>query len=148
MLFRSEVTMFHLQKTFKSSLTMLTAIFAVMVINVGLTPSSFGEEVSSIARGGLLYDKWYKVIKAEKPTETHPAWPASNTKKKGDATQRCKACHGWDLMGKDGAYASGSYMTGIKGIKNMQGASVDRSEERRVGKECSDPCRSWWSAEL
>jgi thiosulfate dehydrogenase len=26
-------------------------------------------------------------------------------------------------MGKDGAYASGSYKTGIKGLKNMQGAS-------------------------
>jgi mono/diheme cytochrome c family protein len=81
------------------------------------------EEVSSIARGGKLYDKWFAVIGAAKPAETHPAWPASNTKKKGNATHRCKACHGWDLMGKDGAYASGSYKTGIKGLKNMQGAS-------------------------
>ena len=81
------------------------------------------EEVSSIARGGKLYDKWFKVIGAPKPSETHPAWPASNTKKKGNATHRCKACHGWDLMGKDGAYASGSYKTGIPGLKNMQGAS-------------------------
>jgi thiosulfate dehydrogenase len=81
------------------------------------------EEVSSIARGGRLYDKWFAVIGAPKPAETHPAWPASNTKKKGNATHRCKSCHGWDLMGKDGAYASGSYKTGIKGLKNMQGAS-------------------------
>lgn len=79
------------------------------------------EEVSSIARGGKLYDKWFKVIGAEKPKSTHAAWPASNTKKKGNATHRCKSCHGWDLMGKDGAYASGSYKTGIKGLKNMQG---------------------------
>ncbi len=81
------------------------------------------EEVSSIARGGKLYDKWFKVIGAQKPKDTHPAWPASNTKKKGNATHRCKSCHGWDLMGKDGAYASGSYKTGIKGLKNMAGAS-------------------------
>ncbi len=80
------------------------------------------EEVSSIARGGQLYDKWFKVIGADKPKDTHPAWPASNTKKKGDATHRCKSCHGWDLMGKDGAYASGSYKTGIKGLKDMLGA--------------------------
>lgn len=79
------------------------------------------EDDSSIARGGRLYDKWFKVIGAEKPEGTHPAWPASNTKKKGNATHRCKSCHGWDLMGKDGAYASGSYQTGIKGLKDMQG---------------------------
>ncbi len=87
---------------------------------------SFAEEVSSIARGGRLYDKWFKVIGAQKPKDTHPAWPASNTKKKGDATHRCKACHGWDLMGKDGAYASGSYKTGIKGLTDMKGAANDR----------------------
>ncbi len=84
---------------------------------------SYAEEVSSIARGGRLYDNWFKVIGAEKPKDTHPAWPASNTKKKGNATHRCKACHGWDLMGKDGAYASGSYKTGIKGLTQMQGVA-------------------------
>ncbi len=82
-----------------------------------------GEEVSSIARGGKLYDKWFKVVGADKPADTHPAWPASNTKKKGNATHRCKSCHGWDLLGKDGAYASGSYKTGIKGLTAMAGGS-------------------------
>ncbi|MES9906731.1 MAG: cytochrome c [Sedimenticola sp.] len=82
-----------------------------------------GEEVSSIARGGKLYDKWFKEIGAEKPADTHSAWPASNTKKKGNATHRCKSCHGWDLLGKDGAYASGSYKTGIKGLTAMAGGS-------------------------
>lgn len=93
-----------------------------------LTSSTIGiaaEIDSSITRGGQLYDKWFKVIGAEKPTDTHPAWPASNSKKKGDVTHRCKSCHGWDLKGKDGAYASGSYKTGIKGLKNLQGASND-----------------------
>jgi mono/diheme cytochrome c family protein len=94
-----------------------------MVSIVGFAQNGFAEEDSSIARGGKLYDKWFKVIGAEKPKDTHSAWPASNTKKKGNATHRCKSCHGWDLMGKDGAYASGSYKTGIKGLKQMQGAS-------------------------
>ena len=90
---------------------------------LGFSPATFAaEEISSIARGGKLYDKWYAVIGAPKPTQTHPAWPSSNTKKKGDATNRCKSCHGWDLMGKDGAYAKGSYKTGIKGLKAMNGA--------------------------
>ncbi len=86
------------------------------------SPVLSAELQSSIARGGLLYDKWFAVIKAEKPKDTHPAWPASNTKKKGNATYRCKSCHGWDLMGKDGAYASGSYKTGITGLRKFKGA--------------------------
>lgn len=88
-------------------------------------PTANAEEiVSSIARGGRLYDKWFKVIKAPTPEETHAAWPASNTKKSGNATQRCKACHGWDMMGAEGAYASGSYQTGITGVSGMAGAPV------------------------
>jgi mono/diheme cytochrome c family protein len=46
-------------------------------------------------------------------------------KEKGDATQRCKACHGWDVMGKDGAYKSGSYQTGISGLQAMAGKPND-----------------------
>jgi len=89
--------------------------------------SANAEEItSSIARGGVLYDKWYKVIKAPTPEETHFSWPASNTNKSGDATQRCKACHGWDLQGVDGAYATGSYQTGITGLQNMVGAPTDK----------------------
>ena len=84
---------------------------------------SYADEVSSIVRGGKLYDKWYTVAGVAKPDGTHPAWPASNTKKKGATTHRCKSCHGWDLMGKDGAYASGSYKTGIGGLTHLQGAS-------------------------
>lgn len=81
------------------------------------------EEESAIARGGQLYDKWFAVIGADKPKDTHKAWPASNTKKKGNATWRCKACHGWDLRGADGAYAQGSYKTGIGGLKAYDGGS-------------------------
>lgn len=103
----------------------LSLLVAISI--AAFTQASFAaEDVSSIARGGRLYDKWFKVIGTPKPENTHPAWPASNTKKKGNATHRCKSCHGWDLMGKDGAYASGSYQTGIKGLKNMAGASNDK----------------------
>ncbi len=109
-------------------MNMLKALSFLVVFAISSFPAtSFAaEEVSSIARGGKLYDKWFAVIGAPKPENTHPAWPGSNTKKKGNATHRCKACHGWDLMGKDGAYASGSYKTGIKGLKNMAGGSNDK----------------------
>jgi len=102
----------------KTIFSCLSVTFLILI-----SGSILAEEVSSIARGGQLYDKWFKVIGADKPKDTHPAWPASNTKKKGNATHRCKSCHGWDLMGKDGAYASGSYKTGIKGLRSFEGAS-------------------------
>src|SRR3546814_12994079 len=34
---------------------------------------------------------------------------------------------------------------GIVGVTNFLGVSPDRSEERRVGKECVSTCRSRWS---
>ncbi len=79
-------------------------------------------EAARIARGGRLYDKWYAVIDAEKPAGTHPAWPAANTEKQGATTWRCKSCHGWDYLGAGGAYATGSYETGIVGVLGMAGA--------------------------
>ena len=100
-------------------------VAAAIVTGVGLGGWAFGasaDDMSSVARGGKLYDKLYGVTKAEKPTANHPAWPASATGQKGDTTWRCKSCHGWDGLGKDGAYASGSYKTGIGGIKGMIGA--------------------------
>lgn len=95
------------------------AVLAAALAVGAFAPASADE--GAIAHGGKLYDKWFKVIKAPTPKETHMSWPASNTKKKGNATHRCKSCHGWDYMGKDGAYASGSYKTGITGLRNHAG---------------------------
>ena len=121
------------QRPIKGKFVMLKKIMTTAVLScataafmiVSMPTTTMAEDDSSIARGGRLYDKWYKVVDAPKPTETHKAWPASNTKK-GDATQRCKACHGWDLRGKDGAYASGSYKTGIKGLRGMENADLGK----------------------
>jgi mono/diheme cytochrome c family protein len=66
-------------------------------------------------RGGLLYDKWWVVNGAPSPTGNHPLYPPVGTKT-GSTTYRCKECHGWDYIGKDGRYESGSNYTGIKGV--------------------------------
>ena len=98
-------------------------IFGIAAIAL-LMANAVSADEGAIARGGKLYDKWFTLIKADTPNDTHSAWPASNTKKKGNATHRCKSCHGWDGLGKDGAYASGSYKTGIKGVNGMKGAEI------------------------
>ncbi len=82
-------------------------------------------DVWAIARGGQLYDNWISVTEADKPKGTHPAYPKAG-KKKGASTWRCKECHGWDYMGKDGAYSKGSHFTGIKGVRAMVGMDVNK----------------------
>jgi len=106
----------------KSAYTLLLAGLVGFAVAIPVQ----AEEESSIARGGQLYDKWFAVIGADKPKTTHHSWPASNTKKKGNATWRCKSCHGWDLRGADGAYATGSYKTGIGGLRAYDGGDAAR----------------------
>ena len=94
---------------------------------IGFSLPLQAEEESAMARGGKLYDKWYKVIDVDAPKKSHPAYP-SNKKyaEKPKDNWRCKECHGWDGKGVDGAYASGKHSTGIKGINGMSGADPDK----------------------
>ena len=105
----------------------------VMAIGLGLAglavavlvapPVAAGEMESSYARGGKLYDKWYKVVDVGAPKASHPLYPSDKKyAKKAKSNWRCKECHGWDYKGVDGAYASGKHSTGIKGVAGMKGA--------------------------
>lgn len=82
---------------------------------------------TSVATGGLLYDKWWKAVAGLKePAGDHPLWAQQTTnKRKGETTWRCKECHGWDYRGKDGAYGSGSRYTGFPGVMAAQAKSMD-----------------------
>lgn len=103
---------------------MRSALAAIAIsLSFLMTPFAIAADTDAgnIARGGRLYDKWYKEAKKPTPTGNHVAWPASNPDKKGEDTFRCKSCHGWDLLGKDGAYAKGSWVTGIKGVNGAAG---------------------------
>ena len=102
--------------------SILVTAFAV----VGFSLPALGANEGDIIRGAQLYDKWFAVIKADKPDATHPSWPASNTKKKDDVTWCCKSCHGWDYKGKDGIYSTGSNYTGIIGIDGAAGRSIEQ----------------------
>ena len=86
----------------------LTVLGAIGVLTAGMAVAEVDQ--GSVARGGKLYDKWYKVVKAEAPTESHPLYPAANEKYAADPASnwRCKECHGWDGLGADGAYKEGA----------------------------------------
>ncbi len=86
-------------------------------------PVAADEMESSYARGGKLYDKWYKVIDVKPPKASHPLYPSDKKyAEKPKSNWRCKECHGWDTKGVDGAYSSGKHSTGIKGVAGMKGA--------------------------
>jgi thiosulfate dehydrogenase len=106
---------------------LITIIIAVCAFLVGTGQSANAEDISRwsqekyerVINGGLLYDKWYKILNV-KTEGTHPSYPPEG-KKKGASTWRCKECHGWDYQGSKGAYAKGSHFTGIKGIRDSAG---------------------------
>jgi mono/diheme cytochrome c family protein len=71
----------------------------------------------SASMGGRLYDKWWKEAGADEPSGDQSLWASQLTNTRSGAdTWRCKECHGWDYMGADGAYGSGSHFTGFSGI--------------------------------
>lgn len=81
------------------------------------------DNAASIVRGAQIYDKWWKVLKGTEPTGNHEAYPAEAAKD-GSSTWRCKECHGWDYIGPNGRYSTGSHFTGIKGISGMAGGDT------------------------
>lgn len=102
-----------------------TVISGLMALVVA-TSVQAAEIESSIARGGLIYDKWYKVVGVEAPKESHKSYPTDKKyAAKPKANWRCKECHGWDYMGKDGAYSSGKHHSGIVGINGANDKSVN-----------------------
>ncbi len=105
----------------------ITASTLTGALVLGCAAVGADEIESSIARGGRLYDKWFKVVDAETPKVAHPSYPdGGKYKGKKGADWRCKECHGWDYMGKDGAYRKGKHSTGIMGIRAYDGDDPDR----------------------
>jgi mono/diheme cytochrome c family protein len=87
------------------------------------TPASTGADLKGdMIRGGKLYDSWWTEIGKDPPKDSNPLFLTQTTDKaKGASTWRCAECHGWDYKGKDGVFASGSHMTGFKGILALMG---------------------------
>jgi thiosulfate dehydrogenase len=97
--------------------------------------SEIDETMRSAIEGGKLYDKWWiEISGVEEPKTDHPLWSLQTTnKRKGSATWRCKECHGWDYLGKDGAYGSGSHKTNFPGVYSVRNMSVKDIEAILLG---------------
>jgi thiosulfate dehydrogenase len=94
-------------------------------------------QAADAIRGGLLWDRYWRVNGATQPTGNHPLYPMGGPQS-GSTTYRCKECHGWDYKGVDGAYGSpgGSRYTGIPGVF---GTTLTTSEMTDIIKTTSVP---------
>jgi mono/diheme cytochrome c family protein len=79
---------------------------------------------ADIVNGGLLFDKWWKINGGTEPTTDFAPYPSTSAKSGAD-TWRCKECHGWDYIGDEGRYSSGSHYTGIKGVWDLRNADME-----------------------
>jgi mono/diheme cytochrome c family protein len=88
-----------------------------------IAPEASPFQKASVARGGQLYDTWWKVsgvLDGKEPTDTNPEYLKTQGKKTGSTTYRCKECHGWDYAGSEGVYGSGGRFTGVGGLLRAQ----------------------------
>ena len=97
-------------------------------------------DATTLAKGGLLYDKWWKIADdATEPTTDQALWSTqtTNTRSGGD-TWRCKECHGWDYQGVDGAYGSSSHTTGFGGVYDAVSLGVEEIKSILMGGSNAD----------
>jgi len=105
------------------AMVLVAIVGFVAEATIAPAPANAEEIVASIVRGGRLYDNWFVEVRDRPPTIRHPAYPPDGKYAQDPgATWRCTECHGWDYLGKDGAYSEGPHFTGIKGIDGMAGA--------------------------
>lgn len=98
-----------------------TQDFANLVAYLQQFPTS-----SPLTEGGQMFDKWWKAAVVDPPEGDMPLWSQQDTNtRSGTDTWRCKECHGWDYLGVEGVYSSGSHSTGFPGIF----AAKDKSAE-------------------
>ncbi|MCA9091457.1 MAG: cytochrome b/b6 domain-containing protein [Planctomycetaceae bacterium] len=74
-----------------------------------------------ISSGGRLYDNWFRSLGKPPPTGRHPSWPHELTRTSDADTWRCKSCHGWDYLGRDGQSGIGEQPSVAPGIRRMRG---------------------------
>jgi thiosulfate dehydrogenase len=98
--------------------------------------------------GGPLYDKWWEELGTEAPAGDQPLWKTQTTNTlSGADTWRCKECHGWDYRGVDGAYGSGSHMTGFPGVLGAADLPAEELAAWLTGQKNPDHDFSEWLGE-
>ena len=118
------------------SLVMFAVVFLVSPAMAGAEGAgALPLESSPLKHGAQLYDNWSKLT-GKTPEGSHSLYPAEG-KKQGKSSWRCKECHGWDYIGKDGRYSKGSHFTGIGGVLKSSGRQPSELYEKLAASEKS-----------
>ncbi|MEH6470475.1 MAG: c-type cytochrome [Halopseudomonas sp.] len=106
----------------------LVSVLWVGAFQLAMADDTEGQQRSEswkLTQGGKLYDNWARMLYIDtRGYQTHPSYPVDG-KKTGGTTWRCKECHGWDYKGASGAYGGGSHYTGIEGLRDQVGQSIE-----------------------
>ena len=109
------------------AILVLLALLVVVGAALAAPPTQDGP---IIPNGAQLYDNWMAVTGQSAPSGDMTIWNRQTTNtRSGPDTWRCVSCHGWDGMGKDGAYRSGANYTGFP---NLYAASRSLSHEEII----------------
>ncbi len=109
------------------TITILFLGFFLETINASAKP--IFQIDKTIPTGAALYDNWFAYLGQNPPSGDHPIWSNQTTNtRSGSDTWRCVTCHGWDYLGKDGAYGRGSNYTGFPNIYE----AVEKLDEQSI----------------
>ena len=101
------------------------AILVILALMMGVGAALAAppaQDGPNIPNGAQLFDDWSIVTGQSAPAGNQPLWARQSTNtRSGPDTWRCVTCHGWDGMGKDGAYRSGSNYTGFPNLVSAAG---------------------------
>jgi thiosulfate dehydrogenase len=105
----------------------ITISLAVISVNLVFAQAETPPD-SDIVTGAQLYDNWYAILDVEPPPGDMPIWSRQSTNSRsGLVTWRCSECHGWDYLGVEGAYGSGSHLSGFPNLIALS-ANLNLSE--------------------
>ncbi len=80
-----------------------TALTSLVFWVVGLGSTlAYSEDLSSVTRGGRLYDNFSAETKSRAPNHPNPIFKTRQVRVAAADTWRCVSCHGWDYRGSPG----------------------------------------------
>lgn len=131
---------------FRNYIRLLFAVFVISLVVISVNQVIAQAETptdSDIVTGAQLYDKWFAVLDGVTPSGNMLIWSRQSTNSRsGLDTWRCSECHGWDYLGVEGAYGSGSHMTGFPNVMALS-AEMSSSEIMDHLKGSKDPAHDF-----
>ncbi|MGH1420103.1 MAG: c-type cytochrome [Hyphomicrobiaceae bacterium] len=85
-------------------------------------------DAATISLGGRLYDNTWAVVGAKVPTGRYGLYP-KNPKVPDVETWRCKSCHGWDYVGRDGHLGQQEIKGRFANLRAVIGRKTNRIEQ-------------------